>query len=318
MNLARLRKWRLKPQRDSAVRPVNAGDAPGGRSDSPEEDLLAGRSAGPRELASTVHTAPVLPLLTGVARGRLGTGRESILVIAAAFVTVATAVAALVLALPAIRHHAEGSSVKGDKFGGPPSPAVPPSASVTPSRPSSPSPSSPPASSATPPPDPSPSADAGPGTAPVPRHSAPQGGRPSPRTPAPPSPQAVKAVLKGIAYMCVDAAKADTYPQMAVQLRTCDGTDAQTWTLPGDGTVRAFGKCLAPAPGPTANGTQAQLHTCDGDVSQRWSERADATIVNRATGQCLDDTDRKETNGNPLQLWTCYGYSNQRWHVYAV
>ncbi|MEE4544489.1 ricin-type beta-trefoil lectin domain protein [Streptomyces sp. V4-01] len=143
----------------------------------------------------------------------------------------------------------------------------------------------------------------------------------------PPAGHGKKAVLKGFAYKCVDAAKADSSPRTAVQLRTCDGTGGQTWTFADDGTVRVFGKCLAPVLGPLGNGTQVQLHPCDGDPSQKWHEdeahfspgTTDGfLIVNSRSGRCLDDTDRRPAEGNPLQMWDCFAGSNQRWHINKV
>ena len=50
-----------------------------------------------------------------------------------------------------------------------------------------------------------------------------------------------------------------------LQLWDCNGTDAQRWTFPGDGTVRALGKCMDVAGGSTANGANIQLVTCNGN-----------------------------------------------------
>ncbi|MGW3288619.1 ricin-type beta-trefoil lectin domain protein, partial [Streptomyces sp. NPDC001002] len=44
--------------------------------------------------------------------------------------------------------------------------------------------------------------------------------------------------ITGLAGKCVDVAGANTANGTAVQLYDCNGTAAQTWSNPGDGTLR--------------------------------------------------------------------------------
>ena len=55
-----------------------------------------------------------------------------------------------------------------------------------------------------------------------------------------------------------------------IQLYTCNGSAAQTWTRNGQ-TLRALGKCLDVSGGGTADGTKIQLWTCNGTGAQNWT-----------------------------------------------
>ena len=271
---------------------------------------LPGGGGGPddagtgRKRVRTFHTGPVVPRLTGAAGSRRGAGRREVLVLAAAFATVAAAAGAVVLGLPPLGHSVAVRTIRSAESREEAS--QPGSAPVAPFL--SPSPSSP-----------SPSAD------PEASDTYDQGvlaGVPPLATlvpTVPRQPQGYAAVVKGFAYKCVDGAQADSSPVIAVQLHTCDGTDAEKWWFGDDGSVREFGKCLSAAPGGGGNRTPVQLRPCDGGPGQKWQWKSDEeTLVNKQSGRCLDDTDGKPDDGNPLQLWDCVANSNQRWHVDRV
>ncbi|MEU4394342.1 ricin-type beta-trefoil lectin domain protein [Kribbella sp. NPDC023855] len=63
---------------------------------------------------------------------------------------------------------------------------------------------------------------------------------------------------------------ANTADGTPVQLYDCNGTGAQQWTRPGDGTIRALGKCLDVNAGSLADGAKVQLWTCNGTGAQLW------------------------------------------------
>src|SRR5882757_3662460 len=64
--------------------------------------------------------------------------------------------------------------------------------------------------------------------------------------------------ITGFGGKCVDVAGANPANGTQVQLWTCNGSSAQTWTV-GTGAVQALGKCLDVAAAGTANGTKVQL-----------------------------------------------------------
>ncbi|WP_052849047.1 ricin-type beta-trefoil lectin domain protein [Streptomyces avicenniae] len=118
----------------------------------------------------------------------------------------------------------------------------------------------------------------------------------------------------GLAGKCLDVAGASTADGTPVQLYSCNGSEAQRWTIGTDGTIRAFGKCLDVSAGSTANGAQLQLYTCNGTGAQQWSyNAATRDVVNSAADKCLDVTGNSSADGTRAQIWTCTGASNQKW-----
>jgi hypothetical protein len=100
-----------------------------------------------------------------------------------------------------------------------------------------------------------------------------------------------------------------------VQLYDCNGTNAQKWTRPGDGTIRALGKCLDVANAATADGTRVQIATCNGNAAQQWVYSSAHDLVNPRANKCLDVTGNNSANATPTQIWTCTGAANQKWTV---
>lgn len=120
--------------------------------------------------------------------------------------------------------------------------------------------------------------------------------------------------LTGLAGKCATVAGGGTTNGTRVQLSTCTGGTAQSWTVGDDGTIRALGKCLDVQGGSGTNGTPIQLWDCIGNTHQQWSYAGSTgRLVNPATGGCLDVTGQSSADGTPLQLWACNGQSNQRW-----
>ncbi|POX52393.1 glucosylceramidase [Streptomyces sp. Ru71] len=120
----------------------------------------------------------------------------------------------------------------------------------------------------------------------------------------------------GLAGKCLDVAGGSTANGTAVQLYDCNGTAAQRWTVPSDGSIQALGKCLDVTSGSTADGAKVQLYDCNGTGAQKWSyNAATGDIVNLAANKCLDVTDNTSANGTRTQIWTCTGAANQKWHL---
>jgi type 1 glutamine amidotransferase len=118
--------------------------------------------------------------------------------------------------------------------------------------------------------------------------------------------------IVGLASKCVDVAASGTADGTKIQLYTCNGTGAQTWTRSGQ-TWRALGKCLDVAGSGTANGTKVQLWTCNGSAAQNWTAGANGSQVNPSSGKCLDVSGNNSADGTQIHIWTCNGAANQRW-----
>jgi lysophospholipase L1-like esterase len=123
------------------------------------------------------------------------------------------------------------------------------------------------------------------------------------------------AFRSGVAGKCADVSHSGTADGTPVQLWTCNGSGAQTWTFaPGaGGTVRALGKCLDVSNGGTADRTPVQLWTCNGSGAQRWAAGASSSLVNPQSGRCLDDPGGSTTDGARLQIYECNGTVAQQW-----
>ncbi len=119
--------------------------------------------------------------------------------------------------------------------------------------------------------------------------------------------------ITGLAGKCVDVAAASTANGTAVQLFTCNGTAAQSWTMAADGSVRALGKCLDVTAASTADGAKVQLYDCNGTGAQQWRYSTARDLVNPAANKCLDVTGNSSADATRLQIWTCTGAANQKW-----
>jgi glucoamylase len=136
------------------------------------------------------------------------------------------------------------------------------------------------------------------------------------------TPSVVKAKYRpagpilGNGAKCIDDAGASTNDGTAVQIWTCNGTNAQSWAWnSADGTLRALGKCMDVTGGGTADGTQIQLWDCNGTAAQEWRWRQQSHLVNPQSGRCLDVTAGATGDGTRLQLWGCNGTAAQAWYL---
>jgi hypothetical protein len=123
--------------------------------------------------------------------------------------------------------------------------------------------------------------------------------------------------ISGLAGKCVDVAGASSANGTAVQLFTCNGTAAQSWTMAAGGSVRALGKCLDVTAASTADGAKVQLFDCNGTGAQQWTATAGHDLVNVPANKCLDVTGNTSSDATRLQIWTCTGAANQKWTVPA-
>lgn len=119
-------------------------------------------------------------------------------------------------------------------------------------------------------------------------------------------------VRSGIAGKCLDDNGDSGTNGTAVQLWSCNGSDAQWWQLRTDGSLRAVGKCLDADAGGTADGTKVQIWDCNGGANQVW-QPYDGGYRNPASGRCLDDPSSSTADGTQLQLWDCNGTGAQKW-----
>jgi len=121
--------------------------------------------------------------------------------------------------------------------------------------------------------------------------------------------------LTGPGGLCVDVANADPAYATSTQLWTCNQTDAQRWSAPGDNTIRVFGKCLDVDNGGTGNNTQVQLYDCNGTGSQTWVTQPNGSLLNPQSGRCLDDPNNNEKSGDLLEIYDCNNTAAQQFSL---
>jgi chitinase len=133
-------------------------------------------------------------------------------------------------------------------------------------------------------------------------------------TTPPPPPPGHTGPITGYVGLCLDDRSASTANFNPIQVYTCNGTAAQTWTVDTSGhTLRVLGKCLDVNAAGTANGTTVDLYDCNGTAAQVWMPQSNGSLLNPNSGKCLDDTGVSTTPGTQSQIWSCTGGANQKW-----
>jgi hypothetical protein len=139
---------------------------------------------------------------------------------------------------------------------------------------------------------------------------------PTTSTPAPTPTTTSGTQITGYDGLCVDVRGANSANFTPVQVYTCNGTDAQQWTVVEAGsTLHALGKCLDIDGGGTADGTTVDLYDCNDTAAQVFIPQSDGALYNPQSGKCLDDTNWSTTPGTQLQIWDCTGNANQKWSL---
>ena len=122
--------------------------------------------------------------------------------------------------------------------------------------------------------------------------------------------------ITGYAGLCVDVRGANSANFTPVQVYTCNGTNAQQWTVVQAGsTLHALGKCMDINGGGTADGTTVDLYDCNNTGAQVFIPQSDGALYNPQSNKCLDDTNWSTTPGTQLQIWDCTGNANQKWNL---
>jgi hypothetical protein len=122
--------------------------------------------------------------------------------------------------------------------------------------------------------------------------------------------------VTGYNGLCLDVRGANSANFTPVQVYTCNGTNAQQWTVVQAGsTLRALGKCLDIKGGGTADGTTVDLYDCNATGAQVFIPQSNGSLYNPQSNKCLDDTNFGGS-GTQLQIWDCTaGDAAQVWHL---
>jgi len=121
-------------------------------------------------------------------------------------------------------------------------------------------------------------------------------------------------IVSGVSSgLCVDDSNSSTTAGSHIQIWTCNGTGAQSWTVGSDGTLRVLGGCMDVTSGGTTSGTKVQYWPCNGTGAQQWQQGANGSLINPQSGLCLDDPGSSTTAGTQLQICSCNGTGAQNW-----
>ena len=118
--------------------------------------------------------------------------------------------------------------------------------------------------------------------------------------------------ITGYQGLCLDDRSASTALFNPIQVYTCNGTNAQQWTVESNGSLQVLGMCLDVNGAGTANGTTVDLYTCNGTGAQVWQPQSNGELINPNSGKCLDDTGWGGS-GTQVQIWACADSANQQW-----
>ncbi len=118
--------------------------------------------------------------------------------------------------------------------------------------------------------------------------------------------------IVGYEGLCLDDRSASTADFNPIQVYTCNGSNAQQWTVESNNTLEVLGKCLDVDGAGTANGTTVDLYDCNGTGAQVWEPQSNGELINPNSGKCLDDTGYGGS-GTQVQIWACADTSNQQW-----
>ncbi len=139
---------------------------------------------------------------------------------------------------------------------------------------------------------------------------------PGPAAGAPSGPIYPQETQSDTQQACMDDNNDSTATGNKVQIWTCRGDAAQTWTVEPGGTIQIGASfCLDTNGGGTSQGTSVVLDPCNGNPSQIWTPGSSDSLVQQSSGLCLDDPGFATGNGTALQIYSCNGGNNQAWRL---
>ena len=117
---------------------------------------------------------------------------------------------------------------------------------------------------------------------------------------------------RACAWMTASASTADFNP---IQVYTCNGTNAQQWTVESQRHPEVLGKCLDV----DARGHRQRHHRRPVPLQRHrravlGSRSPTASLLNPNSGKCLDDTGYGGS-GTQVQIWACADTANQQWNL---
>jgi hypothetical protein len=162
---------------------------------------------------------------------------------------------------------------------------------------------------------------AAPGTAGVPTSaggattaspSATEGDRAAPSPPnalVPEQPTGGTGAIRGQNSLCLDLNGGVAVEGNFIQVATCNGTAAQSWTLATDGTLRVSGMCAF-----VTGANTVAVTRCDGRTTAQW-KISGQLLISAANARCLTDPSSGTEPGTAVRVSPCDGTATQRWSL---
>jgi hypothetical protein len=98
-----------------------------------------------------------------------------------------------------------------------------------------------------------------------------------------------------------------------INVRACDGSSAQLFSVTGRGEIKIQDRCLSIGRFNTSDGGSVYLDECSGAPNQAWTVTASGELKARHGGKCLDVWGWWTHDGAPVVTWSCHGGTNQLW-----
>jgi hypothetical protein len=117
--------------------------------------------------------------------------------------------------------------------------------------------------------------------------------------------------VKGDRGKCLDDSGASTANGNKVDIWSCNGTVAQTWTFV-NGALSVRGKCLDDASQGGA-GAPLVIWICNGHKAQTWTHNSNGEYVLALNNLCLTDPSGSSVNGTQVLVRTCANFADQHW-----
>ncbi|WP_157537551.1 ricin-type beta-trefoil lectin domain protein [Kitasatospora azatica] len=114
---------------------------------------------------------------------------------------------------------------------------------------------------------------------------------------------------------CMDDSQGGLNDGNSIQIWDCNGSDAQKFSFPGDGTIHIFGKCVDSGAGTV--GTKVVLWDCNGTTPQKFfpDPNNNNRLVSQTHNECLDIPQSNTANGTQLQVYDCNSSNAQSWTI---
>lgn len=145
--------------------------------------------------------------------------------------------------------------------------------------------------------------------------------------PSGPTPGVTYKLVNETSGLCLDDQYSATAPGSTVWQYTCNGTNAQSWTVQDAGngyftiTNQQSGLVLDDKYSATAPGSTVWQYTANGSSAQNWSftpiSNGYFIITNQASGLLLDDEHSATASGSTVWLYTATGTNAQNWLLQA-